>query len=230
MGSYARYYGNQKIPEPLQEEFNERMLKILNYGGMMQLEKVMMFDLKLILLEPLKLSLTDEVSFHFNYFEDDFWESAGYDAREHDLWSNKVGSCEFCDVILAAYMLYEIYSDEIGFALYNGEMIEADKIIGWFNQLFGSEYSLSKRFRLWDSLETYAYRYEEYNNKATKNEFKSLLSNKMLKYAGGIELADVCYVLNGTATITEKSASPGTYPAELLCCRNKLTTYNSGCS
>lgn len=105
-------------------------------------------------------------------------------------------------MMLAAYMLYEIYSEGIGFALINGEMVEADTIIGWFNQLFGTEYSLEKRFRLWESAEICAYRNEDYGAESQRayasRDFDSLLSNPMLMYAGGTELADVCYVLRGT--------------------------------
>ena len=104
--------------------------------------------------------------------------------------------------MLAAYMLYEIYSEGIGFALINGEMVEADTIIGWFNQLFGTEYSLEKRFRLWESAEICAYRNEDYGAESQRayasRDFDSLLSNPMLMYAGGTELADVCCVLRGT--------------------------------
>lgn len=229
MGTFIDYAGDNRISAHLQAEFNEHMLKILNYGGMMQLERINMFDQELHLLKPLKLSTEGKVSFYFNYFEDDSWESAGYDAQKTYLWSGKVGSREFCDVMLAAYMLYEIYSEGIGFALINGEMVEADTIIGWFNQLFGTEYSLEKRFRSWESAEICAYRNEDYGAESQRayvsRDFDSLLSNPMLMYAGGTELADVCYVLRGTTSLTEDSVQPGTYPETILACRQKLAEY-----
>lgn len=229
MGTFECYAGDIKIPAHLQTEFSERMLKILNYGGMMQLERVNMFDQELHLLKPLRLSAEGKVSFYFNYFEDDSWESAGYDATETDLWSGKVGSREFSDVMLAAYMLYEIYSEGIGFALINGEMVHADSFVGWFNQLFGTEYSLAKRFRLWDSVENCAYRYEDYSSESqrgyTNRDFDALLSNHMFMYAGGTELADVCYILRGTSSLTEASVQPGTYPEAVLACRKELANY-----
>ena len=40
MGTFARYTGKMDIPEEKRECFGRQMMKILNYGGMMQFEKV----------------------------------------------------------------------------------------------------------------------------------------------------------------------------------------------
>ena len=49
MGSYGYYTGNHKIPEEKIPEFTERVIKILNYGGMMKFEEVSLFGKKIAL-------------------------------------------------------------------------------------------------------------------------------------------------------------------------------------
>ena len=142
MGTFADYSGEMTIPPHLRKEFTERMMKILHYGGMMNINKVDMFNSEIYLLSPLTLSKNNDVAFYYNYFEDDSWESAGYNAKKCVFWSNKVGGREFCDVVTAAYTLYEMYTDKIGFTLVNGELIDTHSIVGWFNHLFGTKYSL----------------------------------------------------------------------------------------
>ena len=50
MGTFARYTGKMDIPEEKRECFGRQMMKILNYGGMMQFEKVLLFGHELLLL------------------------------------------------------------------------------------------------------------------------------------------------------------------------------------
>ena len=82
MGTFADYSGEMTIPPNLRKEFTERMMKILHYGGMMNINKVDMFNSEIYLLSPLTLSKNNDVAFYYNYFEDDSWESAGYNAKK----------------------------------------------------------------------------------------------------------------------------------------------------
>ena len=83
MGTFARYTGKMDIPEEKRECFGRQMMKILNYGGMMQFEKV---------------------DFWYNYFEESSLENGGFYVNDSIFYSSKIGNCEFCDVILAAYV------------------------------------------------------------------------------------------------------------------------------
>ena len=58
----------------------------------------------------MKKTYGKEVRFHYNYFQDDAWETVEYDEKEIVCGQEKVGSNEFLDVMAAAYMLYELYS------------------------------------------------------------------------------------------------------------------------
>ena len=79
-------------------------MKILNYGGMMQFEKVLLFGHELLLLSPVELSSEGKVDFWYNYFEESSLENGGFYVNDSIFYSSKIGNCEFCDVILAAYV------------------------------------------------------------------------------------------------------------------------------
>ena len=104
MGTFARYTGKMDIPEEKRECFGRQMMKILNYGGMMQFEKVLLFGHELLLLSPLELSSEGKVDFWYNYFEESSLENGGFYVNDSIFYSSKIGNCEFCDVILAAYV------------------------------------------------------------------------------------------------------------------------------
>ena len=92
MGTFARYTGKMDIPEEKRECFGRQMMKILNYGGMMHL------------LSPVELSSEGKVDFWYNYFEESSLENGGFYVNDSIFYSSKIGNCEFCDVILAAYV------------------------------------------------------------------------------------------------------------------------------
>lgn len=73
MGVYGDYKGNMRIPKERKGEFTENVIKLLNYGGMMQLEQVCMYRKKIALIKPVEMDAEGIASFHYNYFEDDVW-------------------------------------------------------------------------------------------------------------------------------------------------------------
>ena len=101
MGTFGSYTGSMKISEEKKETFVRQVEKILNYGGMMQFEQISMYGHEMGLLKPIELYPGGKVRFHYNYFEDDAWETAGFDGEEAYFWSQKIGSAEFCDVVTA---------------------------------------------------------------------------------------------------------------------------------
>lgn len=116
-----------------------------------------------------------KVTFHFNYFEDNSWETAMFDADKTYFRSGKIGGQEFCDVVTAVHFLYEMYDDGPGFAEINGEIVNERGYVGWINHLLGTGFSMKKRFRLWDNLEAYALeRVGEYED-PTERELMDLI-------------------------------------------------------
>ena len=52
MGTFLGYFGDQTIPEDKREEFTQRVLTILDQGGMLDLEDVSLFGKRVWLLKP----------------------------------------------------------------------------------------------------------------------------------------------------------------------------------
>ena len=226
MGTFASYHGSAFIPEELRPQFSEQMTKILNYGGMMEFEEVKIYKHRIDLLKPVKISPGGQISFNYNYFEDDAWEYAGFDAAKAKLWSNKIGSCEFNSVMLAAYTLYELYDSEPEFALLNNDIVNAYYITAWINHLLGTEYTLEKRIkRLWELAENYVLADGEMYNALSYSDLMQIIPKRLLKAAGGLDFADLCYIINGTASLEANNIKHGTYPADVLECKNRIRRY-----
>ncbi len=227
MGVFAEYHGTMRVPGQLKEKFADQMMKILNYGGMMELEKVSIYGQDILLLKPLRILPGETVHFHYNYFEDDSWETAGFKAEKPYFWSNKIGNSEFSDVIATAYTLFELYDPEPSYTLIEGEFFNIYPVVGWINQLSGTKFSLEKRFHLWELAEKYALtRLEDgYSEVFSFSDILDMIPCSFLYYAGGIELTDLCYITHGTDSLNEERVKPGSYPADILNCKNEIAAY-----
>ena len=159
MGTYLDYFGDPTIPEEKREEFTQRVLTILDQGGMLDLEDVRLFGKRVWLLKPPQvLPGKDTIPFCYNYFEQDSWESAGYEPATCRFHTNKVGWRQFNLVCSAVYVLYEFYTDTFGIANEDDHVYDARKIIGWLNYLFGSRYDnrrVSDPWRIYQLLPDY---------------------------------------------------------------------------
>lgn len=141
MGTFLGYYGDMTIPETRREEFSRRVLTILDQGGMMELEEVCMFGKKICLLKPLHIQQDKPAAWIYNYFENDFWEDAGYWPETCRFCTNKVGWRQFNRVCSAVYVLYEFYTGSFGIANQDDSVYDGRRIIGWLNHLFQEQYA-----------------------------------------------------------------------------------------
>ena len=229
MGVFGGYSGNIKISEENKEIFVKHMVKLLNFGGMMGFEVVKMYGHEMGLLKPVEIFPGGAVKFHYNYFEDDSWEPAGFDGDSCKLWSNKIGSAEFNDVIMAGYMLYEAYNEEVGMAEMNGEIIDITGYMGWVNHILGTAFSMKNRFKLWENAEKCAFDNieMEYEEIFSEKEFFSFIPQKLKYVAGGTDFADLMYIMRGTSDLfeNEEEIEKGTYPADVLKCRRLVEKF-----
>ena len=224
MGTFASYTGKMDIPEEKRNCFGKQMMKILNYGGMMHLEEVSMFDHKLLLLSPLELSKQGVVYFWYNYFEERSWEDAGFNANDSTFYSCKIGTCEFNRVILAVYMLYEMCVETPGFAKCNGEFLNPWFYGGWLNHILGTEFSAEKRYNLWENAEHIAFSRLDYDDPFSMLELDKMISSGF-EVAGGTELADLLYIIYGTETLETDRIVPGSYPDDVYQCKKALINF-----
>lgn len=222
MGSFI-YYPPVDIPQEKREEFIQRMRKILDFGGMMDIQYVKFSDISLPLLRPIR-EMQERLDFAFNYFEDSNWEDAGFDPQSCRMGSGKIGSFEFNDVMRAATMLFELYDPRHYLAANDGYFVEADKTIGWLNHLFGTQYGLGKRKNLWACIETNIWPDQDVE---TKNIY-DIIPPHWRKAVCSTDVADLLYIASGTHHLKDQTLRAGTYPADILNCRVALEKYFEG--
>ena len=153
MGCFATLYSNEdsKIPESKKQEFQERIQKLFQAGGMMEVEPVTLLGKKLAVLRKVTMK-EDGMSFHYNYFEEDVWENAGFSIARNSVWSNKIGGLAFHRAIVSAYVLQELYTDGIAATISGGELVTDWGYVGWINYLFNEKF-LIKNFDTWELYE-----------------------------------------------------------------------------
>lgn len=230
MGTFGDYTGNMTIPQEKRKIFTEQISKVLNYGGMMQLEDVNMYGMGIKLLQPIEISSDKICNFHFNYFEDDTWETAGYKPKTGEFYSNKIGTAEFADVITAIHVLYEMHDEGYGVTTYNGEIIDSMCCVAWLNNLLGTRYSMKKRFSIWNIAEKYGLEmYIENRYKLNMKDVKDIIPDRLLFYAGGTELTDLLYIVNGTDMLTLDEIEQGSYSEDVYNCKRAIEAFLECC-
>ena len=120
MGTFAALLSKpgSHIPEEKREEFLSHLEALFRAGGMMDSEHVLLYGKKFTLIKF--ASSTDEgMNFCYNYFEDDFWENAGFTRESCSVWSGKIGYQQFRNVIVAAYVLQEQYTEGVSITFIN---------------------------------------------------------------------------------------------------------------
>lgn len=139
MGAFNGLIGNLKVKEELREELRQKLLKLMSAGGMVAVEAVNIYDKQIILLKDISLDEDGDCSFHYNYISDEAWEEAGISKKF--LWSEKVGSAIFSDVIFAGYTLCSLYSDECCIPHMDAEIVDEKPSIAWINNLLHTNYT-----------------------------------------------------------------------------------------
>ena len=190
MGTFANFFKENGcgIPENKKDEFAKRIEKIFIAGGMMEIEQIQMYGKKIFLLR--KVSMKEQgMNFIYNYFEDDWWENAGFNIEKSYVWSEKIGWKEFRKAVVAAYVLQEIYTDGIAVAMVNGYPVTSLGYVGWINYLFNEKYHV-KNFDPWKLFE--ACHYSETCNEERMDWYS--FGNRGYSLIGGCE---IYAVLNG---------------------------------
>lgn len=222
MGVFGKYCGSGKINDGLITEFSQAVLKLLYYGGMMRIKKVDIYDYNITLLDPINPQTCKDVHFYYNYFEDDSWESAGYKYASQFFYTNKIGSSEFNNVVMAVYCLLELYDEKYGLALENGDILQSEFCIGWINHILKKDFTLKKRFNLWNCAEVFALTRVDYSEPLDMENLMNLLSKESKLFSGGTELSDLLYIINGTDSLVEEELVPETYPSDIFKCKQEI--------
>lgn len=163
MGTFAELFveGNARIPDDRRKEFIERVKKVYQCGGMMDIEFVNLYGKKVVTIRKAEMESTG-MDFFYNYFEDARWENAGFNSETCHVWSNKIGWSHFHSTVVAAYVLEEQYTENVSVAMVDGEPITSWGYVGWLNYLFNEKKHV-KNFDTWKLFESFFYLNDEYN-------------------------------------------------------------------
>lgn len=166
MGTFVGMYkdDNAYIPDDRLDEFEERLEKVLQAGGMMSISSVELLGIKVLVLQKAKRQGNGDMEFWYNYFEQDSWEEAGYDKERRKVWSNKVGWSKFNRAMCAAYSLQGMYTEGLTATEYDGEIVSDVPFVGWFNYLF-DEVKNVKNYDVWPL-------FVKYHDPGTKYSYK----------------------------------------------------------
>lgn len=155
MGTFAGFFEKEdvKIVDDKAEEFAEKIQKVFQSGGMMDVEIIQLRGKKVATIRKAQMDSTG-MDFFYNYFEDTRWENAGFNRKSNHVWSNKIGWAHFHKAVIAAYVLQEQYTDGVGVALVDGEPVTSWGYVGWLNYLF-DEYNHIKNYDIWGLFEAF---------------------------------------------------------------------------
>lgn len=153
MGTFAQFFTTREkgIPENKRDEFEERLEKLFQAGGMMQIEWINLYGKEIATLRKVTMD-ENGIDVFYNYLEDDYWENAGYNKKNMKIWSNKIGWNNFAYTMIAAYILYALYSEDAALVLIDGMRVVEGYYVGWINHLFNEKYDV-KNLDLWKAFE-----------------------------------------------------------------------------
>ena len=123
---------------------------------------------------------------------------------------------------VALYMLSELEDNDIGFTMCNGDIVSEEKYVGWINQILGTNYSFRKRFNLWENVEWYIENEKCEEMHISMKELFELIPKNLRYAAGGTELADLLWVINGTSSLLPRDLDPDSYAYEVWKCQRAI--------
>ncbi len=223
MGTFIEYSGEMNIPKEKLEILSKQMEKVMNYGGMMDLEFLDLFGFRLELMKPFHLNPEGRSLFCYNYFEENFWETGCYKWKEGKLHTEKVGCYEFNDVSLAAYYLLFMYDENPGCVAVDNRIMADTVAVGWLNHLLGTRFSMKPFFQLFDIAEKYAL--DGWSPDLKEEEILYMLPENLEYDACGTDFADLMYIFHGTQTLDLGDVLPGSYPDDVKKAREAVRSF-----
>lgn len=147
---YRDYYcGDMTVPAEKRAEFTERVLKIMDQGGLMGLEKVQLCGRELRLLTPPGVDAGNNVCVNFSYFEYEKYDEVYYNADTARMSCGYVDLREFFSATIATWLLREFYTGSFGMAHYEGTSMPLIRTIAWLNYLFRTSYTAARTRDIW---------------------------------------------------------------------------------
>ena len=207
MGTYARLFcdGTGLIPEEKREEFAERIAILYQNGGMMDVEWVSLCGMKVPTIRKAKMNERG-MDFYYNYFEDDYWENAGFNKSRCHVWSNKIGWNCFFKVVVAAHVLQELYTEGVAVTMVSGGIVTGWQYVGWINFLFDEHFHV-KNFDPWKLFEALHDSDSEYERGQGRIFENFVFGDKRYAFIGKCEIYAVLYSTQEAMEIFNEEAT-----------------------
>ena len=169
MGTYACLYGKccKGIPEDKRLEFQDKIEKVFQSGGMMNMESWQLFGKQVRTIHKTKM-YPKGMNFTYNYFEDDSWENAGFHREENCVYSEKIGEKHFHTAVVSAYVLEEQYTADDVVVIVDGDPVASWEYVGWLNYLFDEQRNL-KNYDAWKIFEIFYYSKNDFRKRYWEN-------------------------------------------------------------
>lgn len=139
-GIYVEFCGNMKIPEAKLPGLTQRMSRLLEQGGIMDVEEACLYEKKILLLRPSQIDKDKRIVFTYSYFDNCVYRTAAYNTETGRLCHSQyegLGFGHFYDVVVAAYVLLEFYTEGYGVTTVEDHFAPGVwRKIEWLNYLF----------------------------------------------------------------------------------------------
>ena len=151
MGTFIMGYGKLTILDHTKAEFLSNAKKVLYQAGLFSVQYNNVFDCEFNVIKFPSFE-KEKASFHYSYFEDNFWEVAGINIEKMFPYSNKIGWLQFNKAIQALYILAESYS-ETPFIMYSYSRYTPRLALKWLRYVLKRDIRSPLRYDLWAALE-----------------------------------------------------------------------------
>ena len=226
MGTFAELFVEGKgVPDNKTEEFAEKIKKVFQCGGMMDIVPVNLCGKKTVTIRKAQMD-SEGMDFFYNYFEDARWENAGFSCKSNSVWSNKIGWLHFHTAVVAAYVLQEQYTEGIASAMVDGEPVISWRYVGWLNYLF-DETNHVKNFDTWKLFEAFYYCDDEYSSWDDWNKWYGF-GDTRYAFVSSCEIHSVIYGVDKTiewAETRERTKVEDLALSGMRCAKRLLESY-----
>ena len=168
-------YGKLTIPDSKKAEFLSDAKKVLYQAGLLSSHHNCAFKKEFRLMSFPDFD-GNEADFTYSYFEDSFWENAGIDLENVELYSNKIGWLQFNKAIQALYILAESYS-ETPFIMYSYSRHTPPLALKWLRYVLKRDVRSPLRYDLWSALELIIQEEPDYFKNNSFDDFYNTFSS-----------------------------------------------------
>ncbi len=166
-----RLAGKVTIPKEKKDEFSQKVLTILDRGGIRKTETMQISGKDITVVVPALPDENGKVWFDYSIFEKDKKEAASFDMNTGELSVPDSGYKEFMVIMNTLLVLQEAYSSTPCFLTYMGKPFKIDRYVDIIEAVLDEKIKLNNGAEVWE-----IYRFFHYST-----EYDDIDINKALK-------------------------------------------------